>query len=334
MASTLKQFALRRRERKTPGEREEEGVVRNDNSPASGATPTAEGGHVVGRNVGKTRRRNWVMLSSLFYLISLIFLILTIIGNINNKAVIRDTWIFNINLSKVIPVSTPADITFVNSLARSLGLHDFYQVGLWSFCEGYTNEGITFCSSPKALFWFNPVAILLNELLAGATITLPAEINTILSLLRIASHIMFAFFLTGACMVFISIFLAPVSLTSRPRALLFSLWAFIAALLITVATIIATAMAVIFKTVATSKPELNVGADIGAQMFAFMWIATGFSLFGCLIHLCLSCCCRPGKKSRRKGGERERHDEKKQPARAKKILLSFGQKKTASEVSP
>lgn len=28
----------------------------------------------------------------------------------------------------------------LNSVARSLGLHDFYQVGLWNFCEGYNDE--------------------------------------------------------------------------------------------------------------------------------------------------------------------------------------------------
>jgi hypothetical protein len=28
----------------------------------------------------------------------------------------------------------------INSIARTIGLHDFYQVGLWNFCEGYQDE--------------------------------------------------------------------------------------------------------------------------------------------------------------------------------------------------
>ena len=30
--------------------------------------------------------------------------------------------------------------SLINSIAQSIGLHDFYQVGLWNFCEGYMNE--------------------------------------------------------------------------------------------------------------------------------------------------------------------------------------------------
>jgi len=32
-----------------------------------------------------------------------------------------------------------AEFKFLNSIARSLGLHDFYQVGLWNYCEGYND---------------------------------------------------------------------------------------------------------------------------------------------------------------------------------------------------
>lgn len=75
-----------------------------------------------------------------------------------------------IDLSNIIPLSVP-NARFINSIARSIGLHDFYQVGLWNFCEGYNDEGITFCSKPETLYWFNPIEIILSELLAGASST-------------------------------------------------------------------------------------------------------------------------------------------------------------------
>lgn len=37
-------------------------------------------------------------------------------------------------------VSSSATLTLSNSIARTLGLHDFYQVGLWNYCEGYDDE--------------------------------------------------------------------------------------------------------------------------------------------------------------------------------------------------
>jgi hypothetical protein len=105
---------------------------------------------------------------SLLYLIASIFLVLVLIGNVANKPVLRDVYFLKLDLSNIIPLSVPNSV-FINSIARSIGLHDFYQVGLWNFCEGYDDTGITYCSEPKTLYFFDPVSILLNELLAGAT---------------------------------------------------------------------------------------------------------------------------------------------------------------------
>lgn len=207
-------------------------------------------------------------------------------------------------------MSIGSSATLVNSLARSLGLHDFYQVGMWNFCEGYNSDpnGITNCSKPRTLYWFNPVEILLNELLSGATIALPAEITSILGLIRIASHLIFGFFLTGVCMNFINIFLAPLVIYSRWISFPFAIWTFISALLTTAAAIIATVLFVIFRNVITSQAGLNIGASIGNQMFAFMWVGAAFSIFGFVIHLCLSCCGasrRDVKKHNKKGRKAE-----------------------------
>ncbi|CZR59567.1 uncharacterized protein PAC_09461 [Phialocephala subalpina] len=280
------------------------GAVAGEENSERTLTPTQGAVYTPAVNVklATKTRKIWIIISCLFFLISVVFLILTIIGNINNKPVIRSTYFYKLNLANIIPASTPSDIIFTNSLARSLGLHDFYQVGLWNFCEGYTNEGITYCSRPKQLYWFNPVEVLLNELLSGATIALPAEINNILDLIKIASHVMFGFFLTGICMNAVSIFLAPFTLFSRWWSLPFAIWTFIGALLTTAATIIGTVMAIIFKNVATSQSGLNIGADIGTDMFAFI------------------CCCasrRDVKTGRRKGRQSaygdSNTDEKKRP---------------------
>jgi len=81
---------------------------------------------------------------------------------------------------------------------------------------------------------------------------LPAEINNILNLIKIASHIMFGFFLAGICMNAVNIFLAPITLYSRWWSFPFAIWTFISALLTAVATIIATVMFIIFRNVITS----------------------------------------------------------------------------------
>jgi hypothetical protein len=50
-----------------------------------------------------------------------------------------------------------------------VGLYDFYQVGLWNYCEGLRNQSISSCSKPQALYWFNPVEIGTSQILAGST---------------------------------------------------------------------------------------------------------------------------------------------------------------------
>lgn len=249
---------------------------------------------------------------AVMYILSLVFLILVEIGNINDNAVIRNTYFLRINLANVIPNSIP-NAVFINSIAQSLGLHDFYQVGLWNYCEGYVYEGITNCSPTQTLYWFNPVEIIVSQLLAGASIALPSEVADILDIVRIASQWMFACFLVGACLTFLCIFFCPMGFSQRPRwqhkakriflrQLPITILAFLAALFTTVATGIATVMYIIFRNTFRDAADLNINAHIGSEMFAFMWIATGFNLIGLFIQIgtcCGVCCCTGRRKAER-----------------------------------
>ena len=113
-------------------------------------------------------RKSWALLTSFFLLVALVFLILVEIAGTSNKDIIKNWYFLKLDLSDVVPSSVP-NFALINTIAQTLGLHDFYQVGLWGFCEGYQGEGVTFCSKPQTLYWFNPVEILRNELLAGAS---------------------------------------------------------------------------------------------------------------------------------------------------------------------
>ena len=181
-------------------------------------------------------------LRSLLHVVALVFIILVMIGNVANKPVLRSTYFLYLDLSNVIPLSVP-NAVLINSIAQSIGLHDFYTVGLWGYCEGYNSQGFTECSDPKALYAFNPVKILLSELLAGASskfvlfflsdlffhllgsklttlllssVALPSEISGPLDLAKVASHWMFGLFMASAVLNFIMIFLSPLAVSSRP----------------------------------------------------------------------------------------------------------------------
>ncbi|KAL4914248.1 SUR7/PalI family-domain-containing protein [Aspergillus aurantiobrunneus] len=283
----------------------------------------SSGRPVYGRSRGTVLSHR--ILRSFLHLIAWIFLLLVVIGNVSDRPVLRETYFMKINLSDIIPLSVP-NANFINSIARSIGLHDFYQVGLWNFCEGYNNEGITFCSNPRPLYWFNPVEIILSELLAGASIALPSDITDALDLAREASHWMFGLFITATVLTFVLIFLTPLAVSSRPpqtlspdaevnrrhpahrrrtfiflRALPFAIITFLAALFTIVASVIATVMFIIFKNVfAGDSYQLNIKAELGTRMLAFMWIASGFNLLAFIVELgsCCAACCG-GRKARK-----------------------------------
>jgi hypothetical protein len=83
-------------------------------------------------------RKSFAAIASVSYLLSFVFLVLILIGNTHDRSVLRDIYFFKLDLSNIIPLSAP-NAMLINSIAQTLGLHDFYQVGLWNFCEGYNN---------------------------------------------------------------------------------------------------------------------------------------------------------------------------------------------------
>ncbi|KAJ6004215.1 hypothetical protein N7499_000284 [Penicillium canescens] len=270
------------------------------------------------------------------YLVAWIFLVLVVIGNISNKPVIRSTYFLYLDLSDIIPVSVP-NAVLINSIAQSIGLHDFYTVGLWNFCEGYLGQGITHCSKPETLYAFNPVDIILNELLSGASIALPSDIQEPLALARTASHWMFGLLLAAAVLNFVMIFVGPLAVSSRHpqtvkywadaynpangngeyapagkpphrrrtfiwlRALPLLILTFFTALATIVGSAVATVMFVIFANVfSNADPSINIQAHVGTQMLVFMWIASAFSLLAFILQIgsCCAACCR-GRKARK-----------------------------------
>ncbi|KAI9728894.1 MAG: hypothetical protein M1834_007152 [Cirrosporium novae-zelandiae] len=238
-------------------------------------------------------RRIFSLLSSFFFLVTVVFLILVLVGSTHKHPILEKIYFLKIDLSNIVPLSVP-NAVLINSIAQTIGLHDFYQVGLWNFCEGYNSDGVTNCGTPKTMYWFDPVTIILNELLAGASIALPSNVTAALGLVRIASHWMFGFFIVGTVLSFVAIFLTPLSVYTRWASLPIAILCFLAALTTTVAVIIATVMFVIFCNVfetASGIASFNVKPSLGTEMFAFMWIAAGFSIVAWLVQTSMCCCC-------------------------------------------
>ena len=71
------------------------------------------------------------------------------VGNLPGGSVKSHIYFFKLDLSDIIiQALPPGQLVLTNSIARTLGLHDFYQVGLWNFCEGYKDTYVFLLNTP------------------------------------------------------------------------------------------------------------------------------------------------------------------------------------------
>lgn len=139
-----------------------------------------------------------------------------------------------------------------------------------------------------------------------AIVALPENIISALELVRLASHWMFALFLTAAPLITLSIFLTPLSTFTRWATFPISILTFLAAVFTTAASVIATVMFVVFRNIIhNAEDSINIVPIIGVKMFIFMWISSGASIIGWLIMMG-ECCCCASKRDVRQGRKRGR----------------------------
>lgn len=103
---------------------------------------------------------------------------------------------------------------------------------------------------------------------------------------------MFGLFLLSAPLSFLCMLLAPLSIYSRWITVPIAILTFLCALTTTAACVIATALFVIFRNVIiTQGAAINIHAEVGVKMFAFMWIAVAGAIVGWLVQMGSCCCC-------------------------------------------
>lgn len=117
---------------------------------------------------------------------------------------------------------------------------------------------------------------------------------------------MFGLFLAGACFSFVLIPIVFISDYSKWWAFVITILLALNAVIVIAASVIATVMFTIMQNEFQNNiTEVNIGASVGTEMFAFMWVASACCLIPFVIHLCLSCCCLSRRDIKRgKGGEK------------------------------
>jgi len=201
----------------------------------------------------------------------------------------------------------------LNSLARDLGVHDFYSAHILDFCEGYytptsvanatipmksIHQNVTFCSNRTAFFQFDPRYTLQRELNASghSNINLtalhwPDSIDKGLQALYEAQKAAFILYCIGIGLIGITTLLAIASifLEGRLSAFVNILVTMLAFLAIAIASALTTGIAVKAANLINKYGNpVGISATKGSRFMILTWVATGLVFINILVW-CFAC---------------------------------------------
>lgn len=115
------------------------------------------------------RRRKQITIAAEFCtVVYLVTTALVLLGNTHLNGVLDTIYFLKLDTSSLyLPQDSPTTESIIRYITDLSGakLAHFYQVGLWNYCEGYEDKGITYCSEPTVTHYFNPVEMMISKAL-------------------------------------------------------------------------------------------------------------------------------------------------------------------------
>ncbi|KAJ5919802.1 hypothetical protein N7454_009637 [Penicillium verhagenii] len=198
------------------------------------------------------------------------------------------------------------DITSVNSTevkelvdelasneADSL-IMEYYDIGLMGYCDGKISNSkynTTFCSSPKAEFYFDPLSVWGLDS-TSVKDELPDDYNKVMKIYKAVSKWMFIAYVIAFAATIIEILVGIFAICSRWGSCVTTLFAVIAFLFTAAASVTSTVIFSVFKgSLGTTLEAYGIKLSLGTHMLATTWLAVAFSLGATIFWLFSVCCC-------------------------------------------
>lgn len=252
---------------------------------------------------------------------SLVCLVLVFLGSRDaHNSVTRDFYFFKVDASNFTSNSSVPNILPGTNLDQNLleqftgsasagNISDFYQVGLWAYCDGNKTSGksdetISFCSKSEASYFFNITEVFG---LQGTTVEndFPKALKDGLNAYQKAAHWMFVAYVIALSITAVEIVVGFFAVFSR--------WGSCVTTIVSSASTLFTILAAITSTVISSivigafntafKPY-GVKSSFGTKMLSVLWLAVAFSIVAGLFWTFSTCCCSGKSGMKRDGGFR------------------------------
>lgn len=182
------------------------------------------------------------------------------------------------------------------------------QTGLWNFCEGYYRTDlnwrayVTTCGPEVSGYYFDPISIMANELLPPYEIVfVQPEVDAIQTIHRNSGWLRAAFVITALFTGF-TLLIGPLTGVWHERRMLNCIpvgTMCFAAFFWFLGAVTATNIYFKLRNAFNDDVRLHVQADMGHQMFAWIWLGFMTSWTAASQWCCAAICCPGGHRKRR-----------------------------------
>jgi len=179
---------------------------------------------------------------------------------------------------------------------QQLDMKDYYTIYLRGYCGWNGDDTYANCSSPKAIFWFDPVTIWgLDSNTTGLPVKdlLPSDLRTGLSTYEKVSKAMSIVYLVALAATAATVLVGISAIFSRWGSLATTFFAAASGVFLLVGSIIATALFATLKTVLNKEleDEYGIHTSFGNKGYITTWVGTAFAVGAGFFWLLSVCCC-------------------------------------------
>ncbi|CDM33425.1 hypothetical protein DTO013E5_7294 [Penicillium roqueforti] len=182
----------------------------------------------------------------------------------------------------------------IETLQADANISDFYDIGLWGYCEGnITNstDTVSSCTDPKAEFYFNPSTIL------GVSETelekeIGSDLKKTMKIYKAVSKWMFIAYLVAFIATCAQVLLGIFAIFSRWGSCVTTIVSIVSFLFTLGASLTSTIMFSIAKSsLGTVLEVYGIDVSLGKNIYAATWLAVAFSLGATFFWMLSTCCC-------------------------------------------
>ncbi|KXG45158.1 Actin cortical patch SUR7/pH-response regulator PalI [Penicillium griseofulvum] len=219
------------------------------------------------------------------------------LSNISTGSAVTSEITDRLNDAHITSVSAADIEATIKTFQNDANIADFYDIGLWGYCEGDSDKGketVSKCTEPKAQFYFNPSSVLgMSE--AQIEKELGSGFKKTLNVYKAVSKWMFIAYLVAFVATCAQILLGIFAIFSRWGSCVTTIVSIVSFLFTIGASLTSTIMFSIAKgSLGTALKVYGVDVGLGKNMYVATWLAVAFS-FGATVFWMLSTCCCSGR---------------------------------------